>query len=143
MKLRRGGRRIQSRVRTFRPGFGNGWLKYRALVQFWGWAAGHFEGDCRNLADMLLPNSVEVARVMQSENWTCSNAGGPLSLSLLFFLPFILHCHLLDGRTTRTDGRTPHCCPISRNNARNPQQQQQQENGEGSGGGGGGMRTVA
>ena len=27
--------RLQSRVKTFLPGFGNGWLKYCVLVQFW------------------------------------------------------------------------------------------------------------
>ena len=26
----------QSRVKTFLPGFGNGWLKYCAVVHFWG-----------------------------------------------------------------------------------------------------------
>ena len=28
---------IQSSVKTFLPGFGDGWLKYRAIVQFWGY----------------------------------------------------------------------------------------------------------
>ena len=27
---------VQSCVKTFLPGFGNGWLKYCAIVQFWG-----------------------------------------------------------------------------------------------------------
>ena len=27
---------VQSRVKTFLPGFGNGWLKYCAIAQFWG-----------------------------------------------------------------------------------------------------------
>ena len=28
--------RLQSSVKTFLPGFGNGWLKYCGLVKFWG-----------------------------------------------------------------------------------------------------------
>ena len=44
---------------TLLPGFENGWLKYCALVHFWGWAAEHFEKDSQNLAEMFLHNSAD------------------------------------------------------------------------------------
>ena len=46
---------LQICVKTVLLGFGNGWLKYCAMVQFWGghWAAQHFESDSRNLAGMF------------------------------------------------------------------------------------------
>ena len=44
---------LQSRVKTFMPGSGNGWLKCSAIVHCWGLAAEHFEGDSLNLAGMF------------------------------------------------------------------------------------------
>lgn len=122
----------------------------------------------------------EVVRVMQSENWTCSNAGwrrlqrppfpptpSPsymISPSLLvdcnnyctLVLGLLFGCHLdycllyayplphtlqtsnvlvpfssrLPSFIVICRTRTPHCCPISRNNARNPRQQQQEKEEE-------------
>ena len=50
--------------------------------------------------------------------WLCPQYRYNLSMTPfpIFFHRSILHCHFLDA----ADGRTPHCCPISRNNARNP-----------------------
>ena len=50
---------VQSSVKTFLPGFGNGWLKYCVIVQLLGRAAEHFECDAQNLSGMFLHNSVQ------------------------------------------------------------------------------------
>ena len=45
--------RVQSAVKTFLLGFGNGWLKYCAIVSYseiLGWAVERFESDSQNLA---------------------------------------------------------------------------------------------
>ena len=50
-----GDQAVQSSEKAFLPGSGNGWLKCCATVQFFEWAAEHFESDSQNLAGMFLP----------------------------------------------------------------------------------------
>ena len=42
---------VQSGVKTFLPGFGNGWLKYCAMVQFWC-GQGVIQPICNNVASL-------------------------------------------------------------------------------------------
>ena len=47
---------IQRSVKAFLPSFGHGWLKYIAIVQFWG---GQWNSDSQNLAVTFLLNCVD------------------------------------------------------------------------------------
>ena len=44
---------VQSSVKNFLPGLGNGWLTFLRQSTFLEWAVEHFESDSRNLAEMF------------------------------------------------------------------------------------------
>ena len=46
---------VQSRVKTFLPGFGNGWLKYCAIMKYFGW-----QRNVLRVITIFLHNSVIV-----------------------------------------------------------------------------------
>ena len=44
---------VQSSVKNFLPGLGNGWLTFLRQSTFLEWAVEHFESDSRNLAEIF------------------------------------------------------------------------------------------
>ena len=83
---------IQSRVKTFLPGSGNGWLKCCALVQFWGLGAEHFESDSQNLGGMFYTTLYKIGWI-----W-CNVQSGASYVSQYFFMFFHVSCEGLPGQ---------------------------------------------